>query len=72
VPASALGAGLAGTLELIVDRNDQYSAAGVQLLMLRFHPMMNGLRTFIDRILPEISQRRDRKRFQKGLHCERD
>jgi FMNH2-dependent dimethyl sulfone monooxygenase len=55
VPALALGAGLVGTPDLIVDRIDQYSAAGVELLMLHFHPMMDGLRTFIDRILPKLS-----------------
>jgi FMNH2-dependent dimethyl sulfone monooxygenase len=54
VPALALGAGLVGTPEVIVERIEQYRAAGVELLMLHFHPMMQGLRTFIDRIMPRV------------------
>jgi dimethylsulfone monooxygenase len=56
VPALALGAGLVGTPEMIVDRIEQYQDAGVELLMLHFHPMMAGLRTFIDRIMPKLSR----------------
>jgi FMNH2-dependent dimethyl sulfone monooxygenase len=56
VPALALGAGLVGTPEVIVERIEQYRAAGVELLMLHFHPMMQGLRTFIDRIMPKIAR----------------
>ena len=54
VPALALGAGLVGTPDLIVERIEQYRAAGVELLMLHFHPMMQGMRNFIDRIMPKL------------------
>jgi FMNH2-dependent dimethyl sulfone monooxygenase len=54
VAARALGAGLVGTPEVILDRIEQYRAAGVELLMLHFHPMMAGMRTFIDRIMPKL------------------
>lgn len=54
VPALALGAGLVGTPELIVERIEQYRAAGVELLMLHFHPMMAGMRNFIERIMPKV------------------
>jgi FMNH2-dependent dimethyl sulfone monooxygenase len=56
VPALALGAGLVGTPDVIVDRIEQYRAAGIETMMLHFHPMMNGLRTFIDRIMPKLSR----------------
>ncbi len=55
VPALALGAGLVGTPEVIVERIEQYRAIGIELLMLHFHPMLAGLRTFIDRIMPKLS-----------------
>jgi dimethylsulfone monooxygenase len=55
VPALALGAGLVGTPGLIIDRIRQYEALGIELLMLHFHPMMDGLHTFIDRIMPKLS-----------------
>jgi FMNH2-dependent dimethyl sulfone monooxygenase len=54
VPALALGAGLVGTPDLIIDRIEQYRALGIELLMLHFHPMLAGLRTFIDRIMPKL------------------
>jgi dimethylsulfone monooxygenase len=56
VPALALGAGLVGTPDVVVDRIEQYRAIGVETLMLHFHPMMTGLRTFIDRIMPKLSR----------------
>jgi alkanesulfonate monooxygenase SsuD/methylene tetrahydromethanopterin reductase-like flavin-dependent oxidoreductase (luciferase family) len=67
VPALALGAGLVDTPELIVDRVYQYSAAGVELLMLHFHPMMDGLCTFIDRIPPKLSHRTRSEAFPEGV-----
>jgi FMNH2-dependent dimethyl sulfone monooxygenase len=54
VPALALGAGLVGTPDLIVDRIEQYRTLGVDLLMLHFHPMVAGLRSFIDRVMPKL------------------
>jgi len=63
----ALGAGLVDTPELVVDRNDQYSAAGVELLMLHFHPMMDGLRMFINRIPPQLSHRTKSEAFPEEV-----
>jgi dimethylsulfone monooxygenase len=54
VPALALGAGLVGTPDVITDRVEQYSGLGIELLMLHFHPMLEGLHTFIDRIMPRL------------------
>lgn len=56
VPALALGAGLVGTPEMIADRIHRYRDLGIELLMLHFHPMMDGLRTFIERVMPKLPQ----------------
>ena len=53
--AKALGAGLIGTPETVARRIDQYAAMGVDTLMLRFHPMMEGLETFARRIKPLLT-----------------
>ncbi len=52
VPIKALGAGLIGTPQLIADRIRRYEDMGMSLLMLQFHPFMDGLRTFADRVMP--------------------
>jgi FMNH2-dependent dimethyl sulfone monooxygenase len=52
VAAKALGPGLVGTPEIIADRIRRYEAAGVDCLMLHFHPMMQGLETFAERVMP--------------------
>jgi FMNH2-dependent dimethyl sulfone monooxygenase len=56
VPALALGAGLVGTPEVIIERIERYCDIGIELLMLHFHPMLEGLHTFIDRIMPKLSR----------------
>src|SRR5262249_60418293 len=53
VPALALGAGLVGTPELIIERIERYCDIGIELLMLHFHPMLAGLQTLIDRLIPK-------------------
>ncbi len=52
VPIKALGAGLIGTPQTIADRIHRYEDMGITLLMLQFHPMIDGLRTFADRVMP--------------------
>ena len=52
VPIKALGAGLIGTPQLIADRIRRYEDMGMSLLMLQFHPFLDGLRTFADRVMP--------------------
>ena len=54
IAAKALGAGLVGTPELIAARLRQYEAIGVDLFMLRFHPMLAGIETFADRVMPLV------------------
>ncbi len=52
VPIKALGAGLIGTPQTIADRIHRYEDMGMTLLMLQFHPFMDGLRQFSDRVIP--------------------
>jgi FMNH2-dependent dimethyl sulfone monooxygenase len=52
VAAKALGAGLVGTPQIIADRIRRYEDAGVTMLMLHFHPMLDGLDTFAEKVMP--------------------
>jgi FMNH2-dependent dimethyl sulfone monooxygenase len=49
-----LGAGLVGTPELVAERIRRYEAAGVECLLLYFHPMKSGLINFCEQIVPMI------------------
>lgn len=48
----ALGACLVGTPELIAERMRRYEDIGVELFLLHFHPMLQGLETFAKRVMP--------------------
>ena len=54
VAAKALGAGLVGTPDMIADRIRRYEDAGIDCLMLQFHPMRDGLERFGQEIMPRI------------------
>jgi FMNH2-dependent dimethyl sulfone monooxygenase len=54
VAAKALGAGLVGTPDIIRDRIRRYEDAGIDCLMLQFHPMREGLERFGEEIMPRI------------------
>jgi FMNH2-dependent dimethyl sulfone monooxygenase len=54
VPIKALGAGLIGTPQTVADRIRRYEDMGVTLLMLQFHPFMDGLRRFADEVVPRL------------------
>ena len=56
VAAKALGAGLVGTPERVAKRIRRYQDCGVDCLMLQFHPMMDGLETFAQKIMPLLGQ----------------
>ena len=58
IAARALGVGLIGTPYTIVDRIRRYEAAGVQTMMLQFHPMIEGMETFAREILPLLDKRK--------------
>tara|TARA_B100000676_G_scaffold271026_1_gene288111 strand:- start:1451 stop:2584 length:1134 start_codon:yes stop_codon:yes gene_type:complete len=55
VAAKALGAGLIGTPEDIVSRLIQLKNIGIEIPMLHFHPMMEGMETFAREIIPRLS-----------------
>jgi FMNH2-dependent dimethyl sulfone monooxygenase len=57
-PVVALGAGLVGTRETIIERIRRYEDMGINLLMLHFWPMREGLEAFAREIMPEISKAR--------------
>ena len=50
--ARGLGACLVGTPQLIAERMRRYSEIGVDLFLLSFHPMLAGLDTFAERVMP--------------------
>ncbi|QOT73915.1 LLM class flavin-dependent oxidoreductase [Sphingobium fuliginis] len=52
--ASALGAGLVGTAELVAERIKAFEEIGVDLLMLRSYPMNEGIDRFIADVIPRI------------------
>lgn len=56
--AKALGAGLLGTAEKVAERIDAYADIGVDLVMLRFHPTLNGLKTFSTTVMPLLKSTR--------------
>jgi FMNH2-dependent dimethyl sulfone monooxygenase len=58
IAAKALGVGLIGTPDVIADRIRRYEAAGVQTMMLQFHPMIDGMETFAREILPLLDERK--------------
>lgn len=66
VAAKALGAGLVGSPELIASRIRAYHAIGVSCLMLHFHPMMEGLETFISQVMPLLGDILDKPVANQG------
>ena len=58
IAAKALGVGLIGTPDTIVDRIQRYEAAGVQTMMLQYHPMIEGMETFAREVLPLLDKRK--------------
>ena len=55
IASRALGPGLVGTPELIANRLRAYEEAGVDTLMLHFHPMLDGLETFAAEVMPRLA-----------------
>jgi FMNH2-dependent dimethyl sulfone monooxygenase len=55
VAARALGAGLVGSPRRIRDRLRRYEDAGIDLVMLQFHPMGEGLQRFAEEVMPLLA-----------------
>jgi FMNH2-dependent dimethyl sulfone monooxygenase len=54
--SSTLGAGLVGTPEVVAERIRAYEDAGITVMMLRFSPMLDGLRTFGETVMPLLAR----------------
>lgn len=64
--ARGLGACLVGTPELIAARMRQYEEIGVELFLLNFHPMLEGLETFAKYVMPLLPAIGAGKRLAKS------
>jgi len=56
----AVGANLIGTPKTILERIRRYEALGIDLLLLQFYPMRQGLEVFAQSLLPELRGRSNR------------
>ena len=54
VGTSGIGANLIGSPKTIAERMKRYEAMGIDLFMLHFYPMREGLETFARTILPDL------------------
>lgn len=54
IASKALGPGLVGTPDSIAQRINAYAGAGVDLLMMHFHPMIEGMELFAREIMPLV------------------
>ncbi len=61
--SAGLGACLVGTRDMIIERIDAYRRAGVELLLLQFHPMIEGLEQFVADILPQVTRSQPLRRI---------
>jgi FMNH2-dependent dimethyl sulfone monooxygenase len=58
VGSSGIGAALIGSPKTVAERIRRYESLGVNLLMLAFYPMRQGLEEFAQKVLPEIARQR--------------
>jgi FMNH2-dependent dimethyl sulfone monooxygenase len=65
--AKALGACLVGPPELIAERIRTYDDLGIGVLMFHFHPMLDGLQTFVERVMPLLDTPTRRSPAGDGL-----
>ncbi len=54
VGTSGVGAALIGSPKTIVERIRRYQSLGIELFMLHFYPMHDGLEAFAEKIMPEL------------------
>jgi FMNH2-dependent dimethyl sulfone monooxygenase len=53
---NALGAGLVGTPPLLAERLRRYEQVGIDIMMTRFTPMMEGMETFGTEVMPLLAR----------------
>ncbi len=56
VAAKALGAGLVGTPDDIVERLSVLHQIGIDIPMIHFYPMLDGLETFASEVVPRLPE----------------
>lgn len=56
IAARQMGAGLIGTPELIAERILRYEELGIQSMMLKFHPVYDGMEIFAREVIPLVRQ----------------
>jgi len=54
VGTSGMGANLIGSPKTIAKRMKRYQSMGIDLFMLFFHPMREGLEQFAQKVMPEL------------------
>jgi dimethylsulfone monooxygenase len=57
---NALGAGLVGTPQLLAERLHRYEEIGIDTMMTRFTPMMQGVETFGTKVIPLLRPQKQR------------
>jgi len=57
----AVGANLIGTPKTVIERIRRYEELGIDLFLLQFYPMRQGLDVFAEKILPELTKDSARK-----------
>jgi FMNH2-dependent dimethyl sulfone monooxygenase len=59
--SSAVGANLIGSPRTVLERIHRYESLGIDLLLLQFYPMRQGLDEFASKVLPELAKGSGRK-----------
>jgi FMNH2-dependent dimethyl sulfone monooxygenase len=54
--SGGIGANIIGSRKTVIERIRRYQSLGVDLFMMQFYPMRQGLEVFAREILPEIAQ----------------
>lgn len=57
VVSAATGSGFVGSYRTVAKRLDAYAEAGFDLALLHFYPMIDGMRTFMERVIPLMKRR---------------
>ena len=52
--SGGIGANIIGSPKTVIERIRRYQSLGVDLFMLQFYPMRQGLDVFAEQIMPEI------------------
>ena len=53
--SGSLGANIIGSPKTVIDRICTYRSLGVELFMMQFYPMRQGLDVFAEQVMPELA-----------------